>query len=397
MKTQEINKLGKELELYTFVDYVGKGFPIILPRGARLIRLLRNYVEQQEENEGYKVVRTPSLSNDEIYRIEDKYDFEKDTMFIINKEEKKDSTIVLKPYSEPFHCTIFNNKRRTYKELPLKLCETSTVFRNERDLKGLTKTRQFTLSDASVFCDRKKLRDSVEESLKLQKNIIDKLGLSEVTFEVATWDDSNKEDYIGTIEEWNMATKALEEALDKIGIKYSISKKARIFGPAIRIKYENSDFSSLQIDFEITHRFNLKFVNNENQEEFPIYIHNTIIGSYENLLSILLEKYHGKFPISFAPEQICIIPDREEYDEYAKKITQELKENNIRVKCNLANKTREQKINENTKLQIPIIATAGKDEMNEEKIKILTNEYIDEKTYEIKDFIKEVLNCQIQF
>ena len=212
MENSEINKLGKELEIYTTIDYVGKGFPVILPKGAKMIKIIRDYVEREEEKNGYKVVRTPSVSKAEIYKIEDRYDIEKEELFTIKTgedESEENNNIVLKPYSQPFHCSIYNTKQHTYKELPIKYSETSMIFRNEKEAKGITKARQFTLSDASIFSIKADLLKQIKDAIIMQKKFIDKMEL-DVTYTVKYWDEDKKENYIGQVEEWNFVTDTLE-------------------------------------------------------------------------------------------------------------------------------------------------------------------------------------------
>ncbi len=392
MKIQEINKLGKELELYTFIDYIGKGFPIILPRGARIIKLLRNYVEYEEENAGYKVVRTPSISNAEIYKIEDRYEIQKDELFIIkNQNEDNSNEIILKPYTIPFHCSIYNLEKHSYKELPIKYCETSTVFRNERDIRGITKSRQFTLSDASLFCNAEKLQENIKEAIMLQKKFIKKLDLN-VTFEIVTWDDEKKEDYIGTIQEWEYAIECMKKALGELNLTYKITKKAKMFGPAIQLYYNENELSSLQIDFEITHRFDVKYVDKSNEEKFPIYIHNTMCGSYENLLSILIEKYEGEFPFWLSPTQAVIIAEDTENEEYALYLKEKLIENKIRTQIDKRLKSWQSKITENTNLKIPYIVKVGKKEQKNNTVTIFNKEK--QRVINIDELIKEVIDWQ---
>lgn len=307
MKISEVNKLGKELEIYTTIDYIGKGFPIILPRGAKIIKRIKEEVEKIEEKNGFLLVKTPSVSNSEIYKIEDRYALQKENLFIIknqlnsnntfneNNVDKTVNEIVLKPYSQPFHCSIYKINQHSYKELPIKYCETSTVFRNERDIKGIMKTRQITMSDASVFCDINKVKDELVEIIKMQLELINKLGIN-ISYKISTWNESKKEEYIGNISEWNDNFNAMKEALEELNIGYEVDDKAQLYGPSISLYYEDIEFAVLQIDFEITHRFDLTYVNNNSKEEFPIYIHHTIVGSYENLLSILIDKYSGSFP-----------------------------------------------------------------------------------------------------
>ena len=391
MQTSEINKLGKELELYTYADYIGKGFPIILPNGAKIINIIRNYVEKEEEKNGYEIVRTPSVSRAEIYKIEDRFNEQKDEMFIIkSSDDEEDNSIVLRPYSMPFHCTVYKTKQRSYKALPIKISETSTVFRDERDIKGINRTRQITLSDASIFLAKENLEKEIIESLKLQINFISKLGL-DVKYCISNWDDTKKDEYIGTIQEWNYAVQSMKNALDILKVPYIENKKAKMYGPSIQIFYEDESFSSMQIDFEIVHRFDLTYVNKDNKEEYPIYIHRTSVGSYENLLGILIEKYKGEFPLWIAPTQVVIIPEGDEYEDYAKEIEEILLNYRIRAKVDLSDTNKQNKEYKAIDLKIPYIVTIGKREYNNKKIKVRKKENI--KIIQVDELIREVLDC----
>ena len=391
MTTAEINKLGKELELYTYIDYIGKGFPIILPNGAKIINIIRNYVEKEEERNGFKIVRTPSVSRAEIYNIEDRFKENKDEMFIIkSNDDEENNSIVLRPYSNPFHCAIYKTDQKSYKNLSLKISETSTVFRNERDIKGISRTRQITLSDASIFLEKEELETEILESLSLQLKFIQRLGL-DVKFNILDWDDTRKEDYIGTIEEWEYSVKCMKDALDTLKIPYEVNKNAKMYGPAIEICFENEEFSRLQIDFEIVHRFDLKYTNKENEEKFPMYIHRTSVGSYENLLNILIKKYKGEFPIWIAPIQVAIIPEGEEFYDFAKSIEEKLLENRIRVELDLSDLKVQNKEERAEKLKVPYIIKIGKRELEEKDLKVKKRG--EEIKQDIDSLIKEVLSC----
>ena len=195
----EYTKIGKELEIYESIDYIGKGFPIILPNGAKMIKILRELVEGEEEKRGYQIVRTPSASRAEIYMIEDRWELEKDEIFTVKREEDENS-IVLRPYVRPFHCSIYNIKDHSYKELPIKYSETSTVFRDEptNKIKGLTCMRQNLFSDASIFFTKEQLEKVIKESVELENIFMEKLGL-DVEYRISNWDEKKKEEYIGTI------------------------------------------------------------------------------------------------------------------------------------------------------------------------------------------------------
>ncbi len=397
MEIAEINKLGKELEIYTNADYIGKGFPIMLPKGAKMIRILRNYVEYEEEKNGYKVVRTPSVSKAEIYKIEDRYDIEKKSLFTIqpnSEDEPEDNAIVLKPYVQPFHCSIYNTKQHTYKELPEKYCETSTIFRNEKDLKGISRARQFTLSDISDFCIKDQLEKEIKNAINMQKQIIDKLNLN-VIYTVQNWNENKKEDYIGQVDEWKYVTDVMKKVLTDLKLEFNEDNNAKMYGPAIFIKYNDMNFSTLQVDFEIVHRFDTKFVNRDNEDEFPIYFHMTAVGSYENIISILIERYRGKFPFWIAPTQVEIISEGDEFDDYANEIRDKLLANKIRAEIDNTENNFQNKQYKAIDLKIPYIVLIGKEEYKINKIKV--RKYDETKLYKESDFIKEVLDCQVKF
>ena len=390
MQVADINKLGKELEIYTYADYVGKGFPIILPNGTKIINIIKDYIENEEEKNGYEKVMTPNVSKAEIYIKEDRFESQKDDMFIIKDDDEEQNSIVLRPYTYPFHCAIYKTNQRSYKSLPIKLTETSPAFKDERDIKGISKTRQMTVSDASIFLAKEDLEKELIHALELQINILSKIGL-QVKFYVRTWDDLKKEEYIGTIEEWEYATKAMKNALERLNIQYKEKKDSKMYGPSIDILYEDEEFSNIQIDFEIVHRFDLTYANKDNEEAYPIYIHKTTISSYENLLSILIEKYKGEFPIWLAPTQVIIIPEGEEYEDYAKDIENKLLESNIRVKLDLSNNSIQNRKQRAEVLKIPYILTIEKNEYNNKNIKVQTKQT--EKNMLIEDLIKEVTTC----
>lgn len=398
MKITEINKLGKELELYTYVDYIGKGFPIILPKGSKIIEIIRNYVEAEEEKSGYQMVRTPSVSRAEIYKIEDRLELHKKDMFIIESDDelenqKEENSIVLRPYVPPFHCAVYKTKQRSYKVLPIKYSETSTVFRNEKDIKGLNKTRQITMSDASIFASRENLENQIKDAIELTMKFTKRLGL-DVRYELANWDDTKKEEYIGTISEWDYAVNSMKIALDDIGIKYNMTKNARMYGPAVQIFYGDKEFSSLQIDFEIVHRFDLKYVNKNNEEEFPIYIRRTAVGSYENLLGILIEKYQGDFPLWIAPEQAVVISEDDSYNEYARDITYKLLNVSIRAEIDSTDNNVQNKEYKAVDLKIPYIIKIGKQEFENRTIKVRHQGNISDMTLEelINEIREKIVN-----
>lgn len=367
----EYSKLGKELEIYTTIDYIGKGFPIILPNGAKMIKILREMVEDEEEKRGYMVVRTPSASRAEIYMIEDRWEIEKDEIFKIENEDEVNS-IVLRPYVKPFHCSMYKIGEHSYKELPIKYSETSTVFRNEptSKLRGLTCMRQYSFSDASIFMTFEQIEKILKESVEIEQVFMEKLGLN-VEFKISNWNDKAKEEYIGTINEWNTCINLMKKVLDEKNIKYEENKDAKMYGPSIQLFYNSKLLAKIEIDFEITHRFDLKYTDKDGKEKFPIYIHRQNLGCYESMLAILIERYVGEFPTWIAPVQCMIIPEYDEYIDYANMLKEKLKTRRVRVSIDYTDKGISEKIEKAKKFKIPYIVLIGKKEYNNNYVSVI--------------------------
>lgn len=367
----EYSKLGKELEIYTTIDYIGKGFPIILPKGAKMIKILRDLVEDEEEKRGYMIVRTPSASRAEIYMIEDRWELEKDEIFKIEAEDEENA-IVLRPYVRPFHCSMYATKQHSYKELPVKYSETSTVFRDEptSKIRGLTCMRQYSFSDASIFATVEQLEQVLKESVEIEDFFMEKLGLA-VEYRISNWNDKAKEEYIGTIKEWDTCVSLMKKILKEKNIEFVENNNAKMYGPSIQVFYNSKLLAKIEIDFEITHRFDLKYTDKDGLEKFPLYIHRQDLGSYESMLAILIEKYQGEFPTWIAPVQCKIIPEYDEYIDYANDMKEKLRERRVRAEVDVSNKTVEEKIEKAKFFKIPYIVLIGKKEYNNNEISVI--------------------------
>ena len=367
----EYSKLGKELEIYTTIDYIGKGFPIILPNGAKMIKILRDLVEDEEEKRGYMIVRTPSASRAEIYMIEDRWELEKDEIFKIEAEDEENA-IVLRPYVRPFHCSMYATKQHSYKELPVKYSETSTVFRDEptSKIRGLTCMRQYSFSDASIFATVEQLEQVLKESVEIENFFMEKLGLA-VEYRISNWNDKVKEEYIGTIKEWDTCVSLMKKVLKEKNIEFVENDNAKMYGPSIQVFYNSKLLAKIEIDFEITHRFDLKYTDKDGLEKFPLYIHRQDLGSYESMLAILIEKYQGEFPTWIAPVQCKIIPEYDEYIDYANDMKEKLRERRVRAEVDVSNKTVEEKIEKAKFFKIPYIVLIGKKEYNNNEISVI--------------------------
>ena len=389
MEVDKINQLGKNLELYTLIDYIGKGFPIILPRGSKIIEIVKDYLEKIEEKNGYLRVQTPEVSLAEIYKIEDRFENVKEKLFIINEEDNNNS-LILKQHSRGFYCSIYKTNQHSYRELPIKYAETSIVFNNERDIKGITKTRQRMVEDLCVFSQFNRIEEIIREMLIIELDILKRLGL-DLKFKIYTWDTNRREDYIGRIEEWDYVVKCFSEAMEKLEIKYEIEPIAKMYGPSIVTEFKKTKFQTIQADFEISHRFDLKYKTEDNREDFPLCINCSPVGNYEKLIRILIEKYDGNFPFWLAPEQVRIIYNGEGYEEYVEAVVNQLKENNLRVNIDKTIANYAEKINRAQELKIPYILTINKEMFNKNKI------CVNGKEYKIEKFIEEVLTCKTKY
>ena len=398
MEIREINKLGKDLELYTNADYVGKGFPLFLPRGAKLDKILKDFVNDLEAKAGYENVKTPCASRSEIYKIEDRFDTDRKQMFIIRDvdvdeqtEKTEENQIALKPYSSPFHCAIYNSASHTYKELPIKYSERAVVFRNEDDIKGIRTTRQFTSCDNSIFTTIEELEEQIKELIEMQLEITEKLGI-DVEYTVNTWNTTKKEEYIGTIDEWDLVTNTMKKVLDNLDIKYGVTNKAKMYGPSIMTYYNRQKMQNLQVDFEITHRFDTKYITAENEEKFPYYIHSNLIGSYERMISILIEKYEGKFPFWLMPDQVIIIDDINDISDKTYELEKALLECGIRVKIDKSSFNNKMKLEKAQNKYIPYIICINKDKLQDDFVVVYHNNQT--KDVKINELIEEVKKCQ---
>ena len=317
------------------------------------------------------VVRTPSASRAEIYMIEDRWEIEKDEIFKIENEDEINS-IVLRPYVKPFHCSMYQIGEHSYKELPIKYSETSTVFRDEptSKLRGLTCMRQYSFSDASIFMTFEQIEKIIKESVEIEQIFMEKLGLN-VEFKISNWNDKAKEEYIGTINEWNTCISLMKKVLDEKNIKYEENKYAKMYGPSIQLFYNSKLLAKIEVDFEVTHRFDLKYTDKDGKEKFPIYIHRQNLGCYESMLAILIERYGGEFPTWIAPVQCVIIPEYDEYIDYANKLKEELKIRRVRVNIDYTDKGINEKIEKAKKFKIPYIVLIGKKEYNNNYVSVI--------------------------
>lgn len=338
-KKRDHNKLGRELELFTTVDYIGQGLPIMLPKGAKIIQLMQRWVEDEEARRGWQLTKTPLMAKSDLYKISGHWDHYKDGMFVLGDEEKDKEVFALRPMTCPFQYQAYLNKPRSYRDLPLRYDETSTLFRNEAsgEMHGLIRVRQFTISEGHLMCTPDQLEDEFRGCLELCEYMLKTLGLYEdVTFRFSQWDPDNREKYIGTQEQWDEAQGVMKNILDDLGLNYEIGiGEAAFYGPKLDIQIKNvfgkeDTLITIQIDQMLAEKFGMEYTDKDGSKKNPYIIHRTSIGCYERTLALLIEKYAGAFPTWLAPVQVKLLPIADRHLDYLYDIKKKLEAEGIR-------------------------------------------------------------------
>lgn len=372
-KMRDHNKLGRELELFTTVDYIGQGLPIILPKGARVIQLLQRWVEDVEQKHGYLLTKTPFMAKRELYKISGHWDHYLDGMFILgdpNDETKE--CFALRPMTCPFQYQVFLNRQRSYRDLPMRLGETSTLFRNEDsgEMHGLIRVRQFTISEGHLVLRPEQLEEEFKDCLELAKYFLGTVGLlDECTFRFSQWDPANpKNKYEGTAEQWDHAQSVMKKILDHLGVEYEVGiDEAAFYGPKLDIQYKNvygkeDTIVTIQIDMLLAEKFGMEYIDVDGTRKRPYIIHRTSLGCYERTLALLIEKYAGAFPLWLAPEQIRFIPIADRHLPYVNEIAARLEAAGIRYTIDERAEKMGYKIRQAQLEKIPYMIIAGDNE-----------------------------------
>lgn len=380
-KMRDHNKLGRDLELFTTVDYIGQGLPIILPKGARIIQTLQRWVEDVEEKHGYLLTKTPFMAKRELYKISGHWDHYLDGMFILgdpNDETKE--CFALRPMTCPFQYQVFLNRQRSYRDLPMRLGETSTLFRNEDsgEMHGLIRVRQFTISEGHLVLRPEQLEEEFKDCLELAKYFLGTVGLlDECTFRFSQWDPANpKNKYEGTAEQWDHAQSVMAKILDDLGVDYEIGiDEAAFYGPKLDIQYKNvygkeDTIVTIQIDMLLAEKFGMEYVDVDGTKKRPYIIHRTSLGCYERTLALLIEKYAGAFPLWLAPEQVRIIPVADRHLDYCNEIKTMLEGAGMRVTIDDRAEKVGYKIRSATMDKLPVMLTIGDKEVEEKTVSV---------------------------
>ena len=371
-KKRDHNKLGRQLGLFTTVDIIGQGLPILLPKGTTIIRTLQRWIEDEEEKRGYLQTKTPLFAKRELYKISGHWDHYRDGMFVLGDKADQDDpekeVFALRPMTCPFQFQAYLTEMRSYRDLPLRYNETSTLFRNEAsgEMHGLIRLRQFTISEGHIACTPEQLEGEFAGCLDLVHYTLSTLGLDgDVFYRFSKWDKNNRDKYIGSEEAWESAQDTMRRILDDLKIDYyEADGEAAFYGPKLDIQIKNvhgkeDTLVTIQIDFQLAEKFGMEYVDKDNARKYPYVIHRTSIGCYERTLALLIEKYAGAFPLWLSPEQVRVISISDEQADYAGEILKKLKDAGIRATLDDRNEKLGFKIREAQLEKLPYMLVIG--------------------------------------
>ncbi len=388
------NKLGRELEYFTTSDVVGQGLPIMLPKGATVMRILQRFVEDEETKRGWIPTMTPFMAKSDLYKISGHWDHYRDGMFVIGDPDDKD-VLALRPMTCPFQYMAYLNKARSYRDLPLRYNETSNLFRNEDsgEMHGLIRVRQFTISEGHLMCTPEQLEDEFKACLELNIYMLKAIGLYEdVSSRFSQWDPNNREKYIGTDEQWNEAQGTMKKILDDIGIEYKIGiGEAAFYGPKLDIQIKNvhgkeDTLITIQIDQMLAKNFGMEYTDRDGTKKNPYIIHRTSIGCYQRSLALIIEKFAGALPLWMAPTQVKILPIGDDQHDYAYEVKRKLEGLGMRVECDTRNEKIGYKIRQAQLEKVPYMLVLGAKEQENGSVAVRSRKQADMGVMSLDDF-----------
>ena len=374
------NKLGRELGFFTTVDSIGQGLPILLPKGSRVIQLLQRWVEDVEQEHGYLLTKTPLMAKRDLYRISGHWDHYLDGMFVLgDPHDEEKECLAMRPMTCPFQYQVFLNAARSYRDLPMRLGETSTLFRNEDsgEMHGLIRVRQFTISEGHLVLRPDQLEQEFADCLSLSKYFLETVGLLEdCTFRFSQWDPNNTDKYEGTAEQWNAAQATMEKILEHLGVEYEIGiDEAAFYGPKLDIQYKNvfgkeDTIVTIQIDMLLAEKFGMYYTDADGQKKLPYIIHRTSLGCYERTLAYLIEKYAGALPTWISPEQVRILTITDRANDYAEEIRAKLAAKKYRVTVDDSQNTLKYKIRNAQLEKVPYMIILGDKDIENKTVSV---------------------------
>ena len=400
IKLRDHNRLGRDMELFTTVDVIGQGLPLLLPKGAKIVQTLQRWIEDLEDNEwGYVRTKTPLMAKSDLYKISGHWDHYKDGMFVLGDEENDKEVLALRPMTCPFQYYCYKNTQKSYRDLPYRMSETSTLFRNEDsgEMHGLTRVRQFTISEGHLIIRPDQTNDELKGCLHLAQYCLGVLGVQDdVTYRLSKWDPNNKEKYLGDDEYWETTQDAIRNILIDQGVPFVEAEgEAAFYGPKIDIQAKNvygkeDTMITIQLDCAIAENFDMYYIDQNGDKQRPYVIHRTSMGCYERTLAWLIEKYAGKFPTWLCPEQVRVLPISDKYVEYADKVAAELKKNGIDVTVDSRSEKIGYKIREARLDKLPYMLVVGQQEEADETVSVRSRFAGDEGVKPLDEFIEQI-------
>ncbi|MDQ7094588.1 threonine--tRNA ligase [Desulfosporosinus sp. PR] len=395
-KKRDHNKLGRELEMFTTVDYIGQGLPILMPKGAKVIQILQRFVEDEEERRGYMLTKTPFMAKSDLYKISGHWDHYREGMFVMgNEKEENAELLALRPMTCPFQFQVYLAKPRSYRDLPMRFNETSTLFRNESsgEMHGLIRVRQFTISEGHIACTPDQLDQEFANCIDLANFMLKAVGLDEdVSYRFSKWDPQNKEKYIGTEDQWEEAQNRMRQILDKLNLSYEEEEgEAAFYGPKLDIQIKNvfgkeDTLITVQIDFQLAEKFGMQYTDSDGQKKYPYVIHRTSLGCYERTLALLIEKYGGAFPTWLSPLQVKILPLSDKHHAYALEVQRLMQNRGVRVEVDARNEKIGYKIREAQMEKTPYMLVLGDKELENRTVAVRSRKEGDLGTMAIDQF-----------
>ncbi len=399
IKRRDHNKLGREMELFTTVDVIGQGLPLLMPKGAKMIQTMQRWIEDEEEKWGYVRTKTPLMAKSDLYRISGHWDHYKEGMFVLGDEEKDKEVFALRPMTCPFQYYVYKASQKSYRDLPLRYGETSTLFRNEDsgEMHGLTRVRQFTISEGHLIVRPDQMVEEFKGCLALARHCLKTLGVEEdVTYRLSKWDPNNQEKYIGDASVWEETQDNIRKVLTELEIPfYEADGEAAFYGPKVDIQAKNvygkeDTMITIQWDAVLAEQFDMYYIDQNGEKKRPYIIHRTSMGCYERTLAWLIEKYEGKFPTWLCPEQVRVLPISEKYADYAKEVEAKLKENGILATTDNRSEKIGYKIRESRLAKVPYMLVVGQKEAEEGIVSVRSRFAGDEGQKTLEEFIDQI-------
>ena len=397
-KLRDHNKLGRELGIFMTDENIGQGLPLLMPKGAKLYQILTRFVEDEEERRGYVRTKTPYMAKSALYKISGHWDHYRDGMFVIDNENENE-VMALRPMTCPFQYTIYNNGMKSYRDLPIRYGETSTLFRNEAsgEMHGLIRVRQFTISEGHIICMPSQLEKEFRDALELARFMLRAFGLdSDVTYRFSKWDPNDTDKYINDPEKWEKAEAEMEKILNHIGLKYTVGiGEAAFYGPKLDIQIKNvygkeDTLITLQVDMFLAENFDMTYVDENGVKVRPYIIHRTSMGCYERTIALLIEKYKGAFPVWMAPEQVRVMSLTERTQDAVREIVEKLRYAGIRAEADIRNEKIGYKIRSGQLDKIPYMLIIGDKEAESGQVAVRSRSEGDLGQMPIEDFIARV-------